>query len=274
MSTHKILRSGLTPPALPYVCTVNHLVSGGVLDASWSFSSNIPFQRELPPLPPSALVQVICRTVRCPKSRSCPPPGRTEGRSEESVHLLPGGTVDCCGLMPLDRVNRQVLCPSVFSKTGWVTRALSIEDLFRVFDVPPGAVPHPPARGEDPIWQRQPPIKVLHRVFQMWTSMPSIQLHREKVPQSRPFVPESMYSESNEHDLEAAFISAIKSDEAEIPVFLWNDRIWALGIHNESSVKAFQLKWNERCPLDFIRDFLLRHWRQRVRRSLIRYLVD
>jgi hypothetical protein len=110
------------PPDLPYQCTVTHRETGGVLDATWTFWSNCQFQRRLPKLPSSSLLQVICQTTHYAKNRTCPPPERRVQRGAKTVLWLPGGRVDCRGLLPLSQLAAVVLCPSEYASTGWVAR--------------------------------------------------------------------------------------------------------------------------------------------------------
>ena len=64
---------------------------------------------------------------------------------------------------------------------------------------------------------------------------------------------------------------AVKSDDAAIPVFIWNDRIWKLGYHAQVQVDAFQRRFGK-CALESIRSGMVRYWRKLVRRSLCCYL--
>ena len=243
---------------------------GGVLDAAWTFWSNFPFQWHLPKLPPSSLLQAICQTTRCHRNKTCQPPKRSIHRSASSVIWLPGGNVDCRGLLPLNPTAVEVLCPSVYAPTGWVTRPLTEPEMFHAFNIPPSAIP-PKTSVAGPCWQQTPPSKILQRAYLQWATdslvtflVPPI-VHTKKTPLS-------MYRATGAIDLDSSFVSAIKADGADIPVFLWDDRIWSRGAHSESRVSKFKAKWEGRSPLDALRKGLLRHWRDRVRRSLIRYL--
>ena len=183
---------------------------------------------------------------------------------------LPGGNVDCRGLLPLNPTAVEVLCPSVYAPTGWVTQPLTMPEMFHAFDIPPSAIP-PKTSVAGPCWQQTPPSKILQRAYLQWATdslvtflVPPI-VHTKKTPLS-------MYRATGAIDLDSSFLSAIKADGADIPVFLWDDRIWSRGAHSESRVSKFKAKWEGRSPLDALRMGLLRHWRGRVRRSLIRYL--
>jgi hypothetical protein len=265
-------------PELPYSCTISHLETGGVLDASWTFFSNTPFRRQLPTLPSSSLLQKIGWTTHCTRRQICSPPERSHHRSLPFAQKLPGNIVDCRGLLPLDPPSIGVLCPSVFAKMGWVVRPLSDAELYQVFDLPPSAIPKhvsDAANSEDkPLWQLAPPSKVLQRAYLQWAQEIGVNYQAPPTPGRGKPSALTMYNATEALVLDSAFVSAIKADGADTPVFLWNDRIWALGMHNETRVARFRVRWDGHCPLDGIRAGLLCYWRGRVRRSLLKYLKE
>ncbi len=73
---------------------------------------------------------------------------------------------------------------------------------------------------------------------------------------------------------ENMFGLATKSDQAEVLVFIWNDRIWEMGIHSTQAMSLFSIAYPNCCPLDFMRSFLLCCWRRQVSHSLLRYLRE
>jgi hypothetical protein len=277
----QILWSGLTSPSIhfPFSCSISHVDAGGVLDGVWEFKSNIPFDFQLPKLPPCSLLQIISPTTNCSKNLACQPPERTSFRSTSAVVKITEGLIDCRGLLPLRNPSAKVLCPSSFVPSGWVSWPLSKEELHRAFDVPQKAIPakHDAlgiGEAYQEIWQHHPPIKVLQRAFLQWS--------RETIMQYLPDLSSdfvrpgtlAMYTPSEAQDIESTFISAIKADNAENPTYLWNDRIWELGIHDANRVNTFRSKRDGQCPLDSIRALFLRVWRKRVRKSLLRYLAN
>jgi hypothetical protein len=241
------------------------------LDGVWKFCANEPFVRDLPSLPPSSILQIICQIVRHAKQRRSPPPDRSLPRSVAKVCHTPENVIDSRGLLPRDNPLAPVLCPSVFSPTGWVTRVLSVEELYRAFNIPKAAPPVTPS--DDTSWRDAPPSKVLQHAFGRWATTPNIRYIKQIQSLSDTARAPAMYTFASAQDLEASFVSAIKSNEAEIPVHLWNDRIWALGAHRGELVASFSAN-KGKCPLDAIREALLCYWRQRVRRSLVRYLRE
>jgi hypothetical protein len=53
------------------------------------------------------------------------------------------------------------------------------------------------------------------------------------------------------------FSVAVKSDDAAIPTFIWDTRIWNLGFHCPVRVNTFKLKFG-RCALEAVRSFFFR----------------
>jgi hypothetical protein len=50
---------------------------------------------------------------------------------------------------------------------------------------------------------------------------------------------------------------ATKANDAKIPVFLWDDRIWALGIHSDTKLESYKGRFKQ-CPLTALRSYFLR----------------
>ncbi len=68
------------------------------------------------------------------------------------------------------------------------------------------------------------------------------------------------------------FSKAVRADDAEIPTFIWDERIWKLGFHSQLHLSLFQDRLKNSCPLAMIWEFFLRWWRKKVWRSLRRFL--
>jgi hypothetical protein len=67
------------------------------------------------------------------------------------------------------------------------------------------------------------------------------------------------------------FSKAVKVDDAQIPAFFWDNRVWQLGFHDAAQKERFVNRYAD-CPLSALRSFFLRIWRRRIRTSLIAYL--
>jgi hypothetical protein len=88
-------------------------------------------------------------------------------------------------------------------------------------------------------------------------------------------------SGSVEENLEVAesgpsfdFSVAVKADNAEIPCFIWDDRVWGLQVHSPVRRQAFQDNFEGQCPLTSLRFFLLRCWRKRLTCGMFWYFRD
>jgi len=68
------------------------------------------------------------------------------------------------------------------------------------------------------------------------------------------------------------FSIAVKADNAETPIFIWDNRIWGLGSHSPHQRQTFRDRFQGRCPLTALRSFALARWRQRLTRSFIAYM--
>jgi len=65
---------------------------------------------------------------------------------------------------------------------------------------------------------------------------------------------------------------SVKSDDAQVPVHLWDDRVWVVA-HNEDQRSQFEIRF-QKCPLSSLRHLLLRVWVRNVSRSLLKFLTD
>jgi len=53
------------------------------------------------------------------------------------------------------------------------------------------------------------------------------------------------------------FTKAVKADNAEVPIFLWDDRIWNLNLHGKKLLDEFRKEHQNRCPLEILRMLFL-----------------
>ncbi len=90
---------------------------------------------------------------------------------------------------------------------------------------------------------------------------------RESICTERGAV-ESPLASSNVFD----FSVAVKADNADIPIFIWDNRIWGLGLHSDHRRRTFLELYQGRCPLTAMRGFMLARWRQRLTRSFITHM--
>lgn len=78
--------------------------------------------------------------------------------------------------------------------------------------------------------------------------------------------------------LEGETVAALKADDAQINTAVWDRQVWALGLHTCQTYEAFH-DWqakrgraDHKCPLEVLRNALLRIWRKRVLRCLVSYM--
>jgi hypothetical protein len=195
-------------------------------------------------------------------------------------------------------------CRSVFSRDGAVARPLTSLELSRAYDLPPflGSIytHHTP---ESAPWLASPPVKLLvHMGNNVMTGGVSEGLNPAGVPPVPPVsIPEEEFVEpvTREHDLTTVqdlpllssapttpdelsveeqeiwsqqYLKSVKADDAATPVHLWNERVWKMK-QVPSRYQLFQSRYGG-CPLDSIRELLLRRWRINVRTSFQRHLRE
>ncbi len=116
-----------------------------------------------------------------------------------------------------------------------------------------------------------PPLKLALKAYESWGRVP----YRLGLGVTSPVLTVKsglMYTMDRDFAVEEAHRKAVKADDAEVPVHLWNDRIWRQRLHTPASLQRFHDKYMGRCPLDSIRSCLIRYWRRAVCQSLLWYL--
>ena len=181
----------------------------------------------------------------------------------------------------------QVISTSPFTPSGLGRRYLSISEIGSFIDLSVGLTSRLPRN--QPVSAGQPhtavlelfhsvPVKVLRHAF--WTAglfecidggvgslgleNPSNSVIIKNNPAS--WVPESSFVKQA-HQVD---VKAVKSDDADVPIFIWNQRL----IHtypDREFIKALAPAKVTKA-LNILRYFLLRRWHQNVRKSLIKYL--
>ena len=249
---------------LPFRSTVAHPALGGLLEGTFTFFSSVPFA----PLflmggPPRALSHVMSVAVR----------GGTPVVAPPLIPQVALPFIEWGGSLPVTNPTSFVRCRSVFSPTKWTLRQLTPTELLAVYDIPqqervtaerytPSTLP----------FLKQAPIKALHFVLAHWspTKCP-LPRRLDPLPSVAPL--ELAYP-ANCFDVmtaQAADAIAVKSDDAVVPVKLWDDRVWEGISFNSSRVRTFEEQYGH-SPLNPIRRLALQVWQRNVRRSLIDYL--
>jgi hypothetical protein len=197
-------------------------------------------------------------------------PWEKEKNYLQGVEYLEGGKIlDWNGLLPVKVRGVQIRCRSVFSPTGWVSRGLSGLEIGRAWDIPAKLLPGCAELGPDWPFTREAPVKVVMWAGnRKWTA--SLQV-REPIPVGGRNNENLVLGDGGEDpELPLAYQKAEKVDDVCVPVHLWDDKVWAL-THDEIARREFETKFG-RCPLEPMRQFLLRRWSRSLCVSLIRYL--
>jgi hypothetical protein len=258
---------GLSTPSLLEWHSVQlcHLAHGGVIDNSWTFASN-----QLSLLPstkpdagayiPRRLCHIIDKTRRVAFCRAVPQPSR--GRHEAQY-------LDWQGVLPKEGMEEAlILCPLVYSPTGWVIRRLSVGELMAACDVSETLLPVIPDSALHPTllpFLNSAPSRLLCRVLDTMIKQVHLENHPAK-PQLTPKWPGSP-------GLTWLGTSAptTRADDAEAPKAVWNMRVLQIP-HSTDLYNSFEQRFAID-PLDCLRHLLLCIWRRRVLSSLCQYLV-
>jgi hypothetical protein len=186
----------------------------------------------------------------------------------------------------VDCFRYRMVCPTVFGLAKSVIRRLTSGELASAFDVPWSAIPEDWEKLMDqPIPSTVPPhpltlavpLKVLHKVYEMWQQVPyclSSLVNRAANGQDNTHLwnlPGTMYASGQDFKVEADYRQAVKANDAQVPIHIWNNRIWGAKLHQPDLVSAYQKKY-QKCPLDSLREIFLQCWRRLVYRSFLLYL--
>jgi hypothetical protein len=156
-----------------------------------------------------------------------------------------------------------VLSPSVFHSSKWSIRGLTVLELGNIYTVPRSFLLELDSHPDIRFWKATPG-GLLSRV---WDNL----FHPESSLIGGPESPPrdlngfSTISQTRKVDLEADFASeppqpgaksrteinfsvAVKSENADNPTFIWDERIWALGYHDPTQIQAYQVRFG-RCAL-------------------------
>jgi hypothetical protein len=248
---------------LPFSVTISHKEAGGVLGGSWTFQSNRDFQ-PVKTAPVRVPAQIIHRAVRTNSARLDP--------NETPINLATAAT------LPLDDCHTQVFfCPTVFGRPdALLNRRLTLGELCNAFDVPSESCPdslrprlHTEVTDLYLPFLATPPLKVLQKVFEAWQKVPYTLLPVTTVSLAAPeLTTMHMYTPGLDFAVEEAHRQAVKADDADVPVALWDKRIWGANAHDPGLVSAFRQRHTDKCPLASIRSGLLAYWRVLVWRDL------
>jgi hypothetical protein len=198
-------------------------------------------------------------------------------RTPPDLHILDSSDPQ----FPLDCFRMPVRCLTVYGALT-VIRWLILEELLLIFDIPLSALPDechdwlgsPIGRSRAPSvpFMSEVPLKVLHKVYETWREVPYV-VELAPLRLLHPTVPVAMYAAGLNLKVEVAFRQAVKADDAAIPTYIWDDRIWKVSVFSTPQREFFGQKYGK-SPLDALCEWLLRYWRIRVRRCFAKYLME
>lgn len=252
---------------------LHHTTYGGVIAGAWRLISNIPALFPLP-LPSNVIERRMCHVVdktRLALQCVVAPPRSVSPVVEHGVSWLEMGGYPCIdweGLLPsTDLPNVLLYCPSVYSDSGWVVRPLTALELMSAYDVSETLVPTSEWKLHSthslPFLDATP-SRILSAVLEHLTS-PHVETRAVAKP---PLVLAWPTVEGLEWQGPPS--STTKSDDAEVPKQIWNERVLRVG-YSKTTYEEFEKRYN--CnPLDSVHSYLLHVWRRRVWQSLRVYL--
>jgi len=256
---------------VPPWCSTNHLShslhGGGVVDAEWLFFSN-----------EASLLQVSQSDHMQRRVKHITDPTRKAANSTPArprVHWLDQAEgaqwirsnyplVHWGGALPVEVADTvKVLCPSVYSPTKWVVQQLTTRELIAAFDVTE-TLAIPECEGSCVPFLKEAPSRLMGVLLEQFQGRERITLNtpvRHAQPQWPPLEGLVWKGES---------ASTKKSDDAEAPAEVWNDRVLKVS-HDAHLLEVYPTRFGKGC-LDGIRGWLLRVWRRRLWKSLRKYL--
>ena len=257
---------------------VSHLSTGGVTDGKWTLyhydkEGSHPLQLENS-RSPQDLRSVMSSTV---EGWPCPPPLSISQPLPAVIQLRPN-TFHGSGILPWTNRNCLVITPSVFSSTSWVRRRISDSEWASILNIPDFFFKQLLSGDRRSIIEDTSFVP-LGVVLQLLDSFKSLigKGHSHEITTSKKARLEyescikfpTLPSESNMRMGETAVrngetvnrdsrnTKATKNDDAEVPVYLWNEAIVQDGDPKKLSA------------LDVIRHFALRWWRKHTTRDFL-----
>ena len=167
------------------------------------------------------------------------------------------------GLLPITNVGIRVVCPSVFTRTKWCERKLTIKEVAECFDQSHDIIEKCVATklkvNEAPFIYGMPD-KMIHHVLKRldFVDIKRIQHSDSEVSRPLPVI-------SVPPTIELKHLKAVKADDADVDTYIWDERVLNRFSHVKYDDKIVE-------KLNILRRFFLRLWVRRVVRSFMRYL--
>jgi hypothetical protein len=226
-----------------------------------------------------------------------PPPGETpsqKGKGDSRVWFEGPGLVSPKGLWPVSKSTPQVVAPSIFSTTNWVWRNMTAAELGAAWDLPVemiGELRESLEAEADQLLRmgavcRTAPCKSLWAFGQSmlcfgllsgpsWNVQAKGQERTGRLgfgmlldKEGQRAAGEAAEQEDERLRRGLREIKAAKADDAEVPVYLWNERVLRNTQPNRCSQEVAR-------GLDFIRShLLLPRWRVNLLRGFLKYMGE
>ncbi len=253
-----------------------HSDLGGTSDGSWVlhvYVKDLGFFAFEPRRVSSQDLSSVLDTLQ--EGRPCPPPKTLTSQTPAVCQLRPK-TFHSSGLIPWSIQNLFVIVPCIFSPTGWVRRRLSHNEWLAIMDIPRDKVASLNGKEINSLLNSNSffPLKVSTaildslRLTQSWNNTKKQKLSHDNATLENWSVPTHEqnpdFNLSNdpltEKDRTTRNTKAAKNDDAEVPVFLWDEAIIPDG--NASSRRA----------LNRLRCFALGWWKRRTTRDFLQWM--
>ena len=271
--------------------SVSHSAVGGVTNGKFWLGSNYVLRDDSLPLPKYCASAASDIMEFAPKSifgTPCSAP--TDALLSRQSSVLPchsfKDTVWSSGLLPFKPLSSCLVATTTpFTPSGWNTRSLSTKEFARAFDAPVALEKrlhkqHPSSLPNDhPIFTSAPGKIIQHSLWLL--SLTQVigggdnSFHELIHPifeldEGDALVRHHEHFDTHNETLEEAHVKAVKHDDAEIPVYMWNDRL--VSTHpNPTHINSLPRDKVDHA-INVLRKFALRCWKRRVLQSLQRYL--
>lgn len=259
----KFLRT-IEAPWSPQHVDLSHSSCGGPTDGAWRFHFYTPTPLPPLLLPSAGRTLSSFLSTKGGEGTACKPFNGSKPTTLSVIEVSPN-MFHASGILPWTSRNPKVFCNDVFSPTGWCNRYLTRQEKLRILDIPSQVVEFLSQRDADELWQDRTmiPVNCLLSLFDTLSPMLGVptEVSPPKVSQGnlplgsapergdRPGVPppleplpipawdlrESLpelplaspaFNPTLVHieEVERCKV-ATKSDDAEVPVQIWDDRI-------------------------------------------------
>ena len=273
---------------------------GGVMCGEWQFYCNRGAKfGELRVNPCARRIRHVVDTVTLGRLKPVPEPEADYQVYDKAWELEGSRALDWNGTLPSARPLSRVRCRSVFTDTRWTIRGLSAKELGSVFDLPielaRSLKDWRPGQRHNLPFLKAAPAKLLRAVWdrvEFGTEKKCLPLeqiageemeHKSAVLDEAPAKTAQKIAEDETQPEVADYSKATKADDAAVPIALWDNKVWELGLHCSSRVAAFIEKWSERRreqgwsdwkrePLNVIREVVVARWRKLVSSSFTAYM--